>query len=1139
MTNTMKRIYLLLTTLSGSFLLMTAGAADITVTTVDNVNPGAGKTSLKQALSQAQAGDTIKFNIPGAGPHYILTPPGGYPYITQNNLIIDGYSQPGSMPNTNSILAPNSAKIQIVLDSRNGEYTTMDYDPPGGSPGYGDTEAAILGVVDAQNVHIRGMCFLGMPDVGTDGGTSLYFISFARLAADCHVSGCWLGLAPDGTTVAGASDGITAFRITGEQTIDGITIGVKKSSVENFAETVAQFNVIVGCPSIPIIIEGARTRISGNFINVMPDGLHDYNTQMDPQWSGRFEGAVEIGRKGDDTLIGVDGDGFNDANERNVIGGTLPPDKGGYDHTLEFYGNNNRTNIVVAGNYIGIGIDKQTRFTNGVPALNAAGSAAEFRFGSDMDGVSDGVEGNVVANNWPASDFPATDLFNKYPDGINFFDELNLTAILSARGNELINNLPFPVSPTKTDGGVQGGWITNYYTKVLLDATQGVTPVLNTNLTTTRRLVGTVPLANTGEYPRTVIDIYAANPEGIQYGIDSGIPEFSSYGFLQGDGYLGSFEEGSADDQNPTAGQFDFNLSKLGLKGGYKLIVAANYIADPAGSHNARTITSPFSEPAEIPFTLGGVATVGLSHIVPDTIIYDTTTPNLDNWEPYIGVLGNKTFLIEANTFADDAQFLNQRFAVAFQPVAGGANALGEGFFADNGTAFKGQINLSRQNGNPGRVAGDTRPGADTFIVGGEASLHALTEFQSDNRFNQGFMRAGDARWAAVQMYKLNPTTLAQTPATKAIDAVNGRLTSGDASGIQQLGRFGGDLVCLDNGNFVATADDRSQVRDPANSTTAVIFGPNGDLVKDSFLVRNMDIWSNLAATKGGFCVRVHQYLHFFDNAGNELKSVDFTTIAGLPAFDTGRGDGTRIAGHINSPYVYLAGAVNGVIRLAVWDSRDQSFVTTTNVSELLPAHGGSDKGEFNLRFDRGIVTVDALNRVVVAFEAGPSGQEQVAIRVLGFDGDKKQFSYLTGSFFPFVNYGPYVSENFIRTFRPSVAMTTRQICVAAKGSINKQNKPEQGPNSLAQTTFYAVLTHPAPADDPTPPVGGGSQATVSAKLSGSDVILTWTGGTAPFTVQKKSALSDATWQDVGTTSERTYTVPASGTTGYFRVGGK
>jgi hypothetical protein len=42
-----------------------------------------------------------------------------------DNLTIDGYRQPGSSPNTNSILQPNSAKIKVVLDSRNRNYPSV------------------------------------------------------------------------------------------------------------------------------------------------------------------------------------------------------------------------------------------------------------------------------------------------------------------------------------------------------------------------------------------------------------------------------------------------------------------------------------------------------------------------------------------------------------------------------------------------------------------------------------------------------------------------------------------------------------------------------------------------------------------------------------------------------------------------------------------------------------------------------------------------------------------------------------------------------------------------------------------------------------------------------------------------------
>src|SRR5438552_10106030 len=79
-----------------------------------------------------------------------------YPNITQNNLTIDGYSQPGSSPNSNSMLASNNAAIKIVLDSRAGGCTTNFIDGE-----FGLDESGTLFIVGATNVHIRGLGFLG------------------------------------------------------------------------------------------------------------------------------------------------------------------------------------------------------------------------------------------------------------------------------------------------------------------------------------------------------------------------------------------------------------------------------------------------------------------------------------------------------------------------------------------------------------------------------------------------------------------------------------------------------------------------------------------------------------------------------------------------------------------------------------------------------------------------------------------------------------------------------------------------------------------------------------------------------------------------------------------------------------------
>jgi hypothetical protein len=869
----------------------------------------------------------------------------------------------------------------------------------------------------------------------------------------------------------------------------------------------AEFNVFTGIPAIPIIIEGSGTRISGNFLNVFPSGVRDFNPPLvNPDlFTGTFEGNIEIGRANNNTVIGVDGDGVNDSNERNVLSGVVPEAQGGYDHNIEFYGQTPGTNIVVAGNYIGIGVDGVTRFTNGVPALNAAGGSAQFRFGSNLDGVSDAFEGNVVYNNWPM------DLFT--PAGNEgFFDELSTGAYLSARGNSFVNNFPFPRTPV----GGPDAFLNPYYAKALVDVSAGIVPIIATN-TTINRLVGQVPIAN-AQHPVTIVDLYAADPEGIASGQATGAAELPS-GWVQGRAYVGSFVEGSAADRDPAPGKFDFDISRVELKGPL-LTITANYQQARVGTNEAVVLTSPFSEPVEVTFTPGSVESAGLRHIVPDTVVINQQLDALGNWEPYVGTLGNSIFLIEGNAFAENSTDA-QRYVVAFQPAAGGAMRLGEGFFTDAGQPFRGQINASRQNGNPGRVAGDERPGATNFIVGAEASPHVYPEFQSDTRWNLGFDRLDDGRYGTIQTFGLDPVTLTQTPLSKAIDSSLGRQTTGTAPG-NQITRFGGDVVGLDNGNFVSVVEDRSNVfRETGNAVVATIFAPNGSVVKESFKVADGDQWSNVAPFKGGFAVRSSGVIYFFDNAGTLLGQVDQNTSGAT--FDRGRGDGVRLGGHINSPYVFLAGKVTDapLVKLAAWDARDRSFVALADVSE----------GAFTGGFDRANLDVDALNRVTVAWVSQPAGYEaqQVAARVMALNPTTKTITALTPSFLPFVNAA---KTGGIRSIQMSVAMTTRQILIAAKGEINLQNNPAAGANSPREINFYTVLTHPAPADDPTPPAtgtGGGPRLNIAKTTTGATI--TWEG--AGFQLERTAALPGG-WAPVATTGN-TFTVTGTGNA-FFRL---
>jgi hypothetical protein len=660
-----------------SLVSLAVHAAVITVnSTDDTTTPPPGQTNLWRAISLLQNGDTIQFDIPGAGPHYLPTPPGGYPLITNNNVTIDGFSQPGSVPNSNPILAANNAQLKIVLASTNNNFTSMDYNSGTNSQaGFGDSEFALLGILRATNVQLRGLSLLG----GSVGGLSSRFgVAIARDrhvgATGVHVNGCWIGVDPDGTTVQDFDDAIHAsshryeagyrFRGTNAGCVFDVTlnnrdplnresdrelidifratntcpelpnqpsivasslryvhsnhiVGVKAGSLNPRSE----FNVIVG-GTIPIIMEGQGFRISGNFLGIMPDGVTQYLVPL--KQPGRFaEAFIEIGRGASDVVIGVDGDGINDADERNVIAGVVTDgshgsiNRGGYRHIIELYSasgapGNDRQRVRVAGNYVGIGVDGVTRFTNGVPILNGSASGGtHYWIGSDFDGVSDALEGNVFYGNYPPGFYYSTTYTNSTGSGSGshgFMDEPSDAAGgYSTRGNTIVNNYPYPFNPRRGNSFAN---ITNYINKALASPTanfQAMYPLISSS-STTARLVGTVPAGN-ATYPWTIIDVYLPDPEGLTNGLVVPDP-FLTNGWVHGKTYLGSFTDNSSLDLDPAAGSFAFNTCALGLSLGTQITISANYSKDPPGTHNARVLTSLFSPPATV---LTGVTITSVS----------------------------------------------------------------------------------------------------------------------------------------------------------------------------------------------------------------------------------------------------------------------------------------------------------------------------------------------------------------------------------------------------------------------------------------------------------------------------------------------------------------------------------------------
>lgn len=595
-------------------LVPAARAATRTVTT--DAATGAG--SLTAAINALSDGDTIAFNIPpGAGEvHYIQVPADGFPLITKNNIIIDGYTQAGAASNTASIHAANNATLKIVLTGTNGNGLSMysavtnfaGFDYP--NLGFADKELAILGFFRSTNVWIKGLCIQSAPHTASsqypDPSTSeAKAFCFAPDAPDIssnacqnfHVSGCWFGLdpvtrqvaiMPDGHTVATPHICIATYGTGTNGTVAGYTnsTGVDASGTIGVAAGSsaprAEFNVCI--TPYGFDATGGPYRVCGNFWGILPDGVTGAD-MSDLDSGNEFSDAFCEWGSGHDLVIGTDGDGVNDADEGNIFG-----KYSNGDADLEFY--SSQGSRVIAGNTFGADINGKSLEAGQVNSANKVvhhfnnDTTSTVRFGSDFNGVSDALEGNLVV------------------DSVLFdWDTGSTTSShwVSMRGNSLVNTTtPAFSRPPIGDGQASGDGLDTYANFIDVTGVNGtldIIPVIGAG-TTTSSLTGTCG-KRAALIMRVVLDLYAADTT-------AGAPP-------QGKTWLGRFAENSAADSNPAEGAFTFDITSLGIAHGTQVTIAATYIMDgptiSAVSHNGGNTTLTISGGMP-PYDILGASTV-------------------------------------------------------------------------------------------------------------------------------------------------------------------------------------------------------------------------------------------------------------------------------------------------------------------------------------------------------------------------------------------------------------------------------------------------------------------------------------------------------------------------------------------------
>jgi hypothetical protein len=289
----------------------------IVVTNTNNSGPG----SLRQALTDANAApdtNVVAFDIPGAGPHDIR-PATFLPALT-SPVIIDGFTQFGSSPNTNGPGQPDNAIMKIVINGRN---TSLPVSGIRLSGGNSIVRGVVINNFDSNGIQINSSgnavegCYIGVDAGGVseqaNNGNGIYS---DPAQTKNHVGGpsasqrnIISGNGSTGVTIGGGHSHVVEGNFigtdrTGTSAIPNGTYGVYLGNA-GFStvggETAAHGNLISGNTTSGLLIfQGSENDVYGNLIGTditgtLPVGNGQNGIYFFPTTAG-FD--IEVGAKG-------------------------------------------------------------------------------------------------------------------------------------------------------------------------------------------------------------------------------------------------------------------------------------------------------------------------------------------------------------------------------------------------------------------------------------------------------------------------------------------------------------------------------------------------------------------------------------------------------------------------------------------------------------------------------------------------------------------------------------------------------------------------------------------------------------------------------------------------------------------------
>lgn len=315
-----------------------------TVTTTADSGPG----SLRQCIAYANsnAGTTIIFDIPDTAPGYTtsgseswwrITPASALPTITASGTIIDGTTQAANYGSDTNSLGP---EIEIDGSGAGAGANGLTVNVPAGS-------ATIRHLV-LDNFDLSGILL--------QGGSTL-------------VAGCYMGLEPDGDTLAGNNTSTTSYHGGIRIESAGNTIG---------GTSAADRNIISGNTLAGIVMFSAAAtgnQVLGNYIGLDAGGTLD-------------RGNISDGEGIEFQLANSNSIGGTSAGARNVISGNA-------SDGMEIDGSSFN---VIQGNYIGTDYTGTVAIPNDRDGIDINSDLATGSVGNIIGGTAPGA-GNLISGN--------------------------------------------------------------------------------------------------------------------------------------------------------------------------------------------------------------------------------------------------------------------------------------------------------------------------------------------------------------------------------------------------------------------------------------------------------------------------------------------------------------------------------------------------------------------------------------------------------------------------------------------------------------------------------------------------------------------------------------------------------------------